>query len=447
MATETTPSNRPGSRADRILGIFQLKERGSTVRTELLAGVSMFLASAYVVVVVPGMLADAGVPHAAATTGVIITVVLATLFMGLYANLPFVLAPGLGGVALVAVTLIQQDQVPYPVAMGMVFWSGVAFLVLTLLGVRQLVTRIIPDCVRLSIGSAIGLYIAMLGFRSAGLIEFGPKGMKLGDFGAAPGLLALCGLILVTALAARKIPGALLITIAVLTVAAIPFGVAELPDSPFQAPGSIAPIAFDIDVLGALKPEYLPYLFALFAAEFFSATGVVMAVGQRIGLANERGEIPGVKKPFLVDSIGIIGGSAIGGPSVTTYLESAAGSDSGGRTGLTSIVTGGLFSLLLLFTPVATMIPAAATAPVLIFIGLSMLAGLRKVDMTDPTDAVPAALVVATTLFWGNFGTGIAAGLTAYVLIKAAAGRFKEIHAGMWVMLPFLLYFFYNSVH
>ncbi|WP_067487532.1 NCS2 family permease [Actinomadura hibisca] len=426
---------------------FRLSERGTSVRTEVLAGVSMFLAAAYVVVVVPGMLAGAGVPRAAATTGVIVTVVLATLFMGLYANLPFVLAPGLGGVALVAVTLIQHDQVPYPVAMGMVFWSGVAFLALTLLGVRQLVTRVIPDAVRLSIGAAIGLYIAMLGFRSAGLIEFGPKGMKLGELGSAAGLLAIAGLVLVTALSARKVPGALLITMVVLTVAAVPLGVAELPDSWFELPAGLGPIAFEVDVWGALQPHYLPFLFALFAAEFFSTTGVVLAVGERIGLADDKGELPDVNKPFLVDSVSVIGGSAIGGPSVTTYLESAAGSDSGGRTGLTSVVTGGLFAVLLLLTPLATMIPQAVTAPVLIFIGLGMLKGLQKVDMSDPTDAIPAALTVACTLFWGNFGTGIAAGLTAYVLVKAVSGRFRDVHAGMWAMLPFLLYFFYNSVH
>ncbi|MFI6519569.1 NCS2 family permease [Spirillospora sp. NPDC050679] len=426
---------------------FRLSERGTSVRTEVLAGVSMFLAAAYVVVVVPGMLAGAGVPRAAATTGVIVTVVLATLFMGLYANLPFVLAPGLGGVALVAVTLIQHDQVPYPVAMGMVFWSGVAFLALTLLGVRQLVTRVIPDSVRLSIGAAIGLYIAMLGFRSAGLIEFGPKGMKLGELGSHAGLLAIAGLVLVTALSARKVPGALLITIVALTVAAVPLGVAKLPESWFELPAGLGPVAFKVDVWGALQPHYLPFLFALFAAEFFSTTGVVLAVGERIGLANDKGELPDVNKPFLVDSVSVIGGSAMGGPSVTTYLESAAGSDSGGRTGLTSVVTGGLFAALLLLTPLATMIPQAVTAPVLIFIGLGMLRGLQKVDMSDPTDAVPAALTVACTLFWGNFGTGIAAGLTSYVLVKAVSGRFRDVHVGMWVMLPFLLYFFYNSVH
>lgn len=442
-----SPSRDAAPRASVLDRIFRLGERGTSVRREVLAGVSMFLASAYVVVVVPGMLADAGVPHAAATTGVIITVVAATVFMGLYANLPFVLAPGLGGVALVAVTLIQHGGVPYPVAMGMVFWSGVAFLLLTLLGVRQLVTRVIPDCVRLAIGPAIGLYIAKVGFDSAGLIDSGSGGMKLGDLTSAAGLLALAGLVLVTALSARKVPGTLLITMVVLTVVAVPLGVAELPHSWVQMPGGLGPVAFHVDVLGALKPQYLPYLFALFASEFFATTGVVMAVGQRTGLADEHGQLPQVNRPFVVDSVSVIGGSAVGGPSVTTYLESAAGSDSGGRTGLTSVVTGGLFALLLLFTPLATTIPQAATAPVLIFIGLSMLAGLRKVDMTHPTDAVPAALVPACTLFWGNFGTGIAAGLTAYVLVKAACGRFRDIHPGMWVLLPFLLYFFADSVH
>ncbi|MDA3624913.1 NCS2 family permease [Saccharopolyspora sp. WRP15-2] len=424
---------------------FGLAERGSSVRTELLAGLSMFFASAYAVVVIPGMLAKAGVPHEAATTGTILTIVLATAAVGFFANMPFMLAPGLGGTALVAATLIQQQHVPYPVAMGMVFWSGIAILVLSVLGLRGLLAKVIPDNIRLAIGTAIGLFIVYVGFKLSGMLEPTAKGLDIGDLGSAEVLLALGGIVLVAALQARKVPGAFVIGIVALTIIGIPLGVTELPDHWFQAPAGLGPVAFDIDVWGALRPEYLQYLFAFFASELFSATGVVLAVTERIGLT--RNSDRNINRTFLVDSVAITGGSLVGAPSVTTYAESAAGSDAGGRTGLTSLTTAGLFLLLLLLTPFATMIPSAATAPVLIVVGLSMMRGFQRVDLSDLTEAVPAALLVTCTIFWGNFGNGIAAALTAYVLIKVVAGRWRDVHLGMWILLPFLLLFFFTNAH
>lgn len=424
--------------------MFALSERGTSLGTELVAGLSMLLASAYTVVVIPGMLADAGVPRGAATTGVILTTVVATIVMGAYANLPLVLAPGLGGVALVAYTLVLGESVPYPVAMGMVFWSGVAFLVLTLLGIRGLITRIIPTNVRLAIGSGIGLYIAFIGFRSAGLVVTEEDSLALGDLGSAAALLALAGVVVLVALQSRKVPGSFVIVIIGLTIIGIPLNVTQVPSDLFGLPASPGPVAFDIDIVGALAPEYFPYLFAFFAAEFFSATGVVLTIMDKVGLTGDAADL---RRPFLVDSTAVTAGSAFGAPSVTTYLESAAGADSGGRTGLTSWFTAGMFALLLAVTPLAGMIPGAATAPVLIFIGLNMLTGFRRVDTSDLTEAIPATLLVACTLLWGNFGTGIATGLLSYVLIKAVAGRFREIHIGMWVLTPFLIYFFYAAAH
>ncbi|MER5389607.1 NCS2 family permease [Saccharopolyspora sp. NPDC002686] len=424
---------------------FGLAERGSSVRTELLAGLSMFFASAYAVVVIPGMLAKAGVPHEAATTGTILTIVLATAAVGFFANMPFVLAPGLGGTALVAATLIQQQHVPYPVAMGMVFWSGIAILVLSVLGLRGLLAKVIPDNIRLAIGTAIGLFIVYVGFKLSGMLEPTAKGLDIGDLGSAEVLLALGGIVLVAALQARKVPGAFVIGIVALTIIGIPLGVTELPDHWFQAPAGLGPVAFDIDFWGALRPEYLQYLFAFFASELFSATGVVLAVTERIGPTRDSDR--NINRTFLVDSVAITGGSLVGAPSVTTYAESAAGSDAGGRTGLTSLTTAGLFLLLLLLTPFATMIPSAATAPVLIVVGLSMMRGFQRVDLSDLTEAVPAALLVTCTIFWGNFGNGIAAALTAYVLIKVVAGRWRDVHLGMWILLPFLLLFFFTNAH
>ncbi|MEU2605814.1 NCS2 family permease [Streptomyces albus] len=427
---------------------FAVRARGSTPRTEVLAGLSMFVATAYAAVVVPGQLAKAGMPHGPVTTAVILAVVLATLAMGLAANLPFVLAPGLGGVALVAVTLVGQDHVPWDAALGMVLWSGVAFLLLTLFGIRDLLTRLMPLNLKYAISAGLGLYIALLGFRDSGLVEAKPQSnsLTLGDLSQAPALLALGGLVLLAALSSRKVPGAFLITMAAVTVAGIPAGVTELPDHLFGAPDSPGPVAFHVDVLGALKPEYFPYIFAFFVSEFFSMTGTLLAVSGRAKLLDADGNLPRMRRPFYVDSAAVIGGAGLGAPSMTAYLESSAGADSGGRTGLSSVVAAGGFAALLLITPFATLIPSAATAPVLMYIGLTMLGALRKVDFSEPTTALPAALLVATTVFFGNFGTGIAVGLAAHVLIKAAAGRFREIPWGLWIVMIPLGYYFYTLV-
>lgn len=435
-----------GARTSLLDRVFKLRERGTRVRTEVVAGASMFLATAYAAVVIPGQLAKAGLPHGPLVTAVLIAVVLATLAMGLYANLPFVVAPGLGGVALLAVTIVGQDHVPWPVALGMVLWSGVAFLLLSVLGIRDLVTRLIPPNLKHSISAGIGLYIALLGFRDAGLVQADPgnDSLTLGDLGNAAGLLTLGGLLVLTALMTRKVPGAFLITIAAVTIVGIPLGVTEVPDRLFSAPSGIGEVAFHIDVFGALQGQYFPYIFAFFVSEFFSMTGTLLAVADRAGLTDVHGNLPKIRRPFTVDSVAVIGGAGIGAPSMTAYLESAAGADSGGRTGLSSVVAACGFAALLLVTPFATLIPQAATAPVLIFVGLQMLGALSRVEVRDPTDAIPPAFTVGATVFFGNFGTGIAFGIAAHVLVKALSGRFREIPLGLWVVMIPLGYFFYT---
>ncbi|GAA1931753.1 NCS2 family permease [Streptomyces durmitorensis] len=435
----------PASPVERLFGV---RDRGSSHRTELVAGASMFMAAAYAVVVVPGQLASAGVPHGAATTAVIIAIALATLAMGLIANLPFVVAPGLGGVALIAFTIVGQDHVPWDTALGMVFWSGVAFLLLTLFGIRDLVTRLMPMNLKYAISGGLGLYIALIGFRDADLVvgNADKAALAVGDLSEPTALLALAGLLLLTALAARKVPGAFLITIAAVTVVGVPLGVTDVPDSLLSAPDSPGPLLFNIDILGALKPEYFPYIFAFFVSEFFSMTGTLLAVSGRAGLLDKDGNIPGSRRPFLVDSVSVMGGSAVGAPSMTAYLESSAAADAGGKTGLASVWAACGFALLLLVTPFATLIPSAATASALMFIGLNMLGALKNVDFKDPTNAIPAALTVATTLFFGNFGTGIATGLAAHVLVKTVSGRIREVPWPLWIVMIPLGYYFYTLV-
>lgn len=418
--------------------------RGSTKTRELVAGLSMFLATAYTVVVIPGMLSDAGLPLAAATTCVIVVVILGTVAMGVFGNLPMVLAPGLGGVSLVAYTLVLDGGVAYPTAMGMVFWSGVIFLLLTIFGIRSLITKIIPTSIRMAIGPAIGIFITFVGFRSAGLVVAGEKSLEIGDLGSSAALLTLVGTVALVALNARKVPGSFIIVIAAITIIGVPFGLTQLEGSPLALPTFDGSLFFHIDLVGSLSPHYIPYLFAFFASEFFSTTGVIMTVTDYLGKKSAKTAPIAMNptRPFLVDSATIIGGSLFGAPSVTTYAESTAGAEAGGRTGMSSIWAAACFTVVLFATPLAAAIPSAATAPVVIVVGLTITAGFRRVSSEDLTELIPATLVLVCTILWGNFGTGIAAGLLAYVPIKLFAGKWREIHPGMWVMTPFLIYYF-----
>lgn len=440
MQTElvSPPRSRPG--------FFQLRDRGSSVRTEIVAGVATFLAAAYAAVVVPGELAGAGIPHGPITTAVICAIVLATVAMGLVTNLPFVIAPGLGGVALVAVTIVGQDKVPWPTALGMVFWSGVVFLALSVFGVREFIVRLIPANIKRAISAGVGLFIALVGFRNGDLIVANSesKALSVGDLGSPGPLLALGALAVLIALMARRIPGAFIIVIVAATLIGIPLGVTHVPAQLFTAPPSPGPVVFHVDVLGALRAQYFPYIFAFFVSEFFSMTGTLLAVSGRAGLLDADGNVPNAKRAFIVDSASVVGGSALGAPSMAAYLESTAGAESGGKTGITALVTAGCFALLIPLGFLAAVIPSAATAPVLIYIGLSMLSSLKSVETADPTEFIPVALTVSTTVFFGNFGTGIAVGLASYVLAKALAGRFRQIPVGLWfVMIP-LGYYFYT---
>ena len=403
----------------------------------------MFLATAYTVVVIPKMLADAGLPLGAATTAVVAVVALGTLAMGLFGNLPMVLAPGLGGVSIVAYTLVVEGGVSYPTAMGMVFWSGVIFLLLTIFGIRALVTRIIPETIRLAIGPSIGLFITFIGFRSAGLLEVGKKSLQLGDLTQPAAFLALAGVLVLMALNTKKVPGSFIIVIIAVTLVGIPFGITKLDGSPFSLPHFDPNLFAHIDLIGALSPQYLPYLFAFFASEFFSTTGVIMTVSnyfnQKTGTEDDGLNL---HRAFMVDSSTIIGGSLFAAPSVTTYAESTAGVEAGGRTGVSSLWAAGCFALVLFVTPLAGAIPAAATAPVVIVVGLTITSGFRRIKSDDLSELLPAATVLACTILWGNFGTGIAASLLAYVVVKTFTGKFRDLHPGMWVMTPFLVYFF-----
>ncbi|HIF6299108.1 TPA: NCS2 family permease [Klebsiella michiganensis] len=418
MADNTLHSSTQGSWLERR---FALYSRGSTLRTECLAGITGFLAAAYLLVVIPGLLAVGGMDKGAATTGTILVFVGGTLLMAFYANLPFIVGPGIGGSVLVGVTLAGSEGIGWQVGLGIACWSGILFFLLTRFGLREVVTRSVPQSIKLGLTASIGLFVAVLGFRNAGLF-------------------------LAIALQARKIPGSILWAILFATLVGIPMGVTRLPGSFIDMPHSLTPVLGQIDMLGALNIAFLPFLFVFFASEFFSTMGTTLAVGGEAGLLDEEGNMPHINRPFMVDSIAAAVGPWLGIPAATALIESSAAAEAGGKTGLTALSAAVMFLLMLLFTPVALMIPKEATAPALILIGLNMFSGLRKVDLANFTDGLPVLMMVMITLIANSFGTGIAGGLLFYVVIKTIAGKWREIPIGLWILAIPLVYYFATLV-
>jgi AGZA family xanthine/uracil permease-like MFS transporter len=407
-------------------------------------GATSFVTAAYLTVVIPNLLATADMNRPAATTAVIVMFVMGTLGMALYANLPLVVGPGIGGSALVATTLAVTAGVPWRTGLGIAFWSGLAFLVLTLLGLRALVAGIVPVSVKMSLSAAIGIFIAVLGLRNAGLVATKSAMSVIPWHTRVPGAIAaLAGLAVAVILQRRRVPGGLLLAVALVTVLGIPLGITKTPTNLVSLPHTLAPVALQLDVWGALRPEFFPYMFAFFAAEFFSTMGTTLAVGAEAGWLDESGNMPGINGPFVVDSCSATVGTLLGIPALTALIESAAGVEGGARTGFASIVTAGCFLLTLLFAPLILMVPKEATAPALIVVGLTMFANLRKVNLRNFSDGVPAALTVLVTMFANNFGTGIAAGILSYVLLKVLSGKARELPLGLYLLTLPLVYFFW----
>ncbi|SEF00498.1 NCS2 family permease [Ruania alba] len=439
MSTDT-PTARPRA----LERWFRIQQRGSSLRIELIAGFTTFATMAYVLAVVPGILAEGGVPRGPVTVAIIVMAALSTLAMGIVTNRPLALAPGLGSVAFIAFTLGAVEGIPWQTSMGMVFISGLVFVLLTVLKLREAISSMMPKAIKLAIGAGVGLFICFIGFRSGGLSQASESSNALvvGDLGSPEAILTLIGLALVLGLHLRKVPGGLLIAIVATTIIGIPMGVTTVPDTLWQAPTGLGEVAFGIDILGALKLSFFPFIFALFVSDFFSTFGTLFAVGSRGNFLDSDGNFPEINKPFLVDSISTVAGSLVAVPVMTTYVESTSGVEAGGRTGLTSITTGALFLATLLFTPLALMIPSQATAPVLILVGLLMLAPLREIDMTDLSEALPAFLAVVVTIFTFNIGTGISAGIVAYVVVKVLSGEARSVPGGLWILLVPLVYYF-----
>ncbi|MFO7941953.1 MAG: NCS2 family permease [Bacillota bacterium] len=423
---------------------FRLSEHKTDFNTEILAGLVTFMTMAYVVIVHPAILSGAGMPTEPLVVVTAIITAASTILMAFYTNRPFALAPAMGSNAFFAYSIVATGHATWQQALGMVFISGIVFLLLTLLGLREAIVNLVPRSIKVSVGAAVGLFIAELGFSNAGLITASDNGLLgIGDLQQPEAILAIIGFFLIATLMALKIKGALLWGILATTAIGIPMGITQLPSNLISAPPSISSIAMQLDVMGALKLAFIPLIFTFFAGDFFSTMGTLLGVGGKAGLLDENGDLPGIERPFLVDALATTAGSLMGTSTVTTYIESAAGVEEGGRTGLTALVAGIAFALMVFFTPVAAMIPGAATAPALILIGLLMMPAINSIDFDDFTEALPAFITIVFTAFTFNLANGISLGIITYVLVKLLSGRVSEIPVGLYFLCLPLLYYFY----
>ncbi len=440
---------------EKLSQFFKFSERKTSFSVELIAGLTTFMTMAYVLVLQPNAIVGFGVPDMIDVNGVLITKeaimittalisCLITLLMAFYANLPFALACGMGSNFMFG-GLLQAGSISFAQIMGMVMVSGIVFVVLSVFGIRDLIVRMIPKNIKVSIGACIGFFIAYLGLKSTGIAVFS-NGLGMGDFTNPSVLLALFGLLVIAALTAYKIKGAMLIGIVLTTIIGIPLGITTVPSTLMSVPSfsTVSNVVGKLDFSTIWTAQGFVLMFIAFFGDFFSTLGTVLGVAGKAGMLDEDGNLPGIEKPFLVDAIGTCAGAAMGCTTVTTYVESSAGVEAGGRTGFTALVTGVLFFVMMFFAPLVLMIPDAATGPALIFVGFLMIQGFKDIDFNDFTEAFGPFVMIMFGAFMGSIAAGIAAGILAFIFIKVLTGKFKDVHPGMYVLaIPLLLYFVY----
>lgn len=419
---------------------FHLAQNHTDLHTEVLAGVTTFATMSYVLATIPNMLGSAGLPKGAVLTALILLVMSCSIAMAVYTNRPFCLAPGMSSVAILSA--VDTTGMTVEVAFGVIFIEGIIFVLISFIGLRRIVVNAIPTSVKISISAGIGLFIALIGLKSGGIIvASGNDTLTLGNLTTPTALLFVIGFVVLLFLEARSFRGSMIVSILIVTLLGIPLGITAVPESMFLTPASVRPVMLRIDIAGALNVKYFPWLFAFFVPDFFGTMGIMLGIGNRAGWLDENGNMPDIEKCFEVDSLSTVAGSLFCMPVMTTYLESVSGVEDGGRTGLTSIVTSVLFGLMLLFTPLALMIPSVATGPVLAYIGMQMLGSMKNINYEDKTEYIPAFTAVAMTIFTNSIATGLSLSVISYVFLKLAAGRAKEIHVAMYGLCIFLIYY------
>lgn len=415
---------------------FKLKENKTTVKTEIIAGITTFMTMAYILAVNPNILGATGMDKHALFTATALSALVGTLVMALWAKLPFALAPGMGLNAFFAFTVVLGMGYTWEFALTAVFLEGIIFLVLTAFNIRELIVNAIPMNMKHAISAGIGLFIAFIGMQNAGLIVNNDAVLVgLGDMSSPTVLVCLIGLLLTGVLLALKIKGALLIGIFTATVIGIPMGVTHWPEGGLlTTPPSLEPIFFKFDFSRVFTFDMLVVLFTFLFVDMFDTVGTLVGVSSKANMLDKNGKLPRVKQALFADSVGTTVGAILGTSTVTTYVESASGVAEGGKTGLTALSTAGMFLIALFLAPLFLMVPGAATAPALILVGSFMMSPILKVNFDDYTESIPVFLTIIMMPLTYSIAEGIVFGMLAYVLLKTLSGKFKDVSIVMWVL-------------
>ena len=410
----------------RLESYFEFSHLGTNWRTEILAGVTTFLTMAYIVLVNPAILADAGVPLPAVTAATCLSAAFGSILMGIVARYPIALAPGMGLNAYFTYTVCIKMHIPWQTALGAVFISGVIFLALTGAGIRQMILRAIPHELYAAVASGIGLFIAFIGFQHAGLVVRDPNTLVgLGNIKNPTAALALFGLILMVGLEVKKVRGSILIGVLTVTAIAWALGMVHWTPSP-GGPGALAGTAFQLNIRGALSKGLLEIIFVFFFVDLFDNLGTLVAVTKRAGLISADHSIPRLNRILFTDATATVFGSLTGTSTVTSYVESTAGVAAGGRSGVTAIVTGMLFLVAIVAAPFIGIVPQAATAPALILVGSLMLATITEIRWHEPLVAVPAFLTLVLIPLTYSIANGLGFGIIAWAVLHLITGRFRR---------------------
>ena len=418
--------------------LFGLNPKETNVKTEIMAGLTTFLTMAYILAVNPNILSATGMDRGALFSTTVLISAAATILMGLYAKLPFALAPGMGLNAFFAYTICLIMGYSWQFALTAVFLEGLIFILLTVTNIREKIVDIIPETLKKSISVGIGIYIAFIGLSSAEIVVNNDATLvSIGDLSQGPALLCIIGIVLSSVLLIKKVPGALLIGIIVTTLIGIPLGVTQF-NGVMSSPPSVEPIFCKFEWTKIFTSEMFVIVFTLLFVDLFDTIGTLIGVATRAGMI-KNGKIPHLKQAFMVDALATTSGAIMGSSTVTTFVESAAGVEQGGRSGLTAFVCGLCFLVSLFFAPLFLSIPSAATAPVLVLVGVMMMSSVVEINFREYSEAIPAFICFVMMPLCYSISDGIVLGMLSYVIINLCAGKYNKLSIGMYILSAFFL--------
>jgi len=414
--------------------LFKLESHGTNPKKELIAGLTTFVTMAYIILVNPQIMSAAGMDPGASFVGTCIAAAFACFAMGLYANWPVGLAPGMGLNAFFTFTVVIEMGYSWEVALGAVFLAGILFVIMSVTPLRRWMLDSIPMNLRVAMGSGVGLFVGFIGLKSGGLIVANDSNfLSLGDFSKTETVLAGLGFLLISVLAIRKVPGAIILGVMVVTLSAMLFGLVQFQGL-VSMPPDLAPTFMKLDIMGALDLTMVSIVISFLFVNLFDTAGTLLGVANRANLIDENGDVKNLDRALKADSTSSVVGAFFGCAPVTSYVESSAGVEAGGRTGLTAVVVGLLFLLAIFFSPLASIVPAYATSGALIYVAILMLGGMEKLDWTDTTELVPSLIMIVMIPLTFSIANGIALGFISYVVIKAFVGEIKSVSSGAWFL-------------